>query len=249
MNGKYMNDLPKAVRNIIHDPHLTQTETSSLKMSDVCKSDYIDGLCSKIENLKDEKQDNVAYGDILQIFTNCTDEYATVFSAIDALNSAISALVNKVDTTTIPADDFIAFIMHKELITNINTELTKMTVQIRKSNFFKQFLEITAWRNHINDKISEPLREKSRPPIRPSNIVAKVSEINKPSARDRNFQKSMAETLPARVIQPHEDVMSEDFKGTEVQDFNQKTWNEKSVNTPVSSRSHVNENRDRSTVA
>jgi len=251
MNSKYINDLPKAVRNIINEPSPTYVETNTLKMSDACKSDYIDGLCAKFENLKAEKHDSVAYGDILQVFTDCTDEYGVVFNALEALNAAVSTLVAKVDSSPTSPDDFIAYIMHKELVTNINTEICRITAQLKKSTFFKPFLDTSAWRTQVSDKLPELPREKSRTQPRPSNVVGRVTEIQKASTRDREraHTKAMAETLPARVIPSNDELLSADGKATERNEIDSKKWEDKNVNTPVSSRSQANENRDPSTVS
>lgn len=248
MNSNRRNDLPKAVRSIIQDSNLIQTETSSMKINEPCRADYVNRLCDKIETLKEQKKDRVAYGDILQIFTNSTDEYAAVFSALENLDTALSALTRKMDESDIPSDDFIAHIMHKELINNINNEIHGMSLMLKKSSFFKPLLDQQTWRYQLKEKIQEIPLERKRVMTLPNPKIVENKQTTPRHPYNDAIKKSIAETVPADINKSEHDLLSVEYKDMNNNGLDLKKWKKNSLITPVSNKSDINDKRDRSAV-
>lgn len=249
MDSRYRAELPKAVRSILHDPSLHQTETGSMKMSELCDTEYVETLCGKIEALKSEKKGSVAYGDILQVFTNCTKEYSAVYSALEELDRALGALVTKAESAETTSADFIGYIMHKELINNINGEIQRMGFSLRKSGFFRQFLDGTSWKLPPKEKPVEAPRQRGKVVSQTNAVVGKVQPLERFSVRDRKCRNSMIETMPAPDTKSDQELLSVQSKNGEIAELNSRAWRDKIAVTPISGRSHINQRSSKSAVS
>lgn len=136
----------------------SKTDSMSIQSQQTDNSHLRTQKSSSDANNTDTQQD---YADVLQMYTNCSEEYKSVFKAIDFLESAFKDLIRKVGLSEQHKADIVSSIMHKELINNIYAELQRLAIDLRKSSFFGRLLDQASWKKEFKREISKSFKSKS----------------------------------------------------------------------------------------
>ena len=104
------------------------------------------------------------YGDVLEMYTGCSEEYKHVLSLMESLEGALKTLSKK----AMREDNnmsLVSSIMHKELVNNIYSELQKLSIGLRKSKFFGKLLNTSIWKKTFKEHIDRSVKSTSVGPI------------------------------------------------------------------------------------
>ena len=125
------------------------------------------------------------YGDVLEMYTGCSEEYKHVLSLMENLEIALKDLSKK----AMKEDQnlsLISSIMHKELVNSIYSELQKLSIGLRKSKFFGKLLNTSVWKKTFKEHIDRSVKSTSVGPVSRSSVYGSEYGINKVRKYENN---------------------------------------------------------------